>query len=380
MLTCKRVFAMVCILLAAWFIPGCLFAGGEEERQRLFFIGQDLDSVRDYYGSDCCPQADGTTTYLDFYALSNPGAAFGGLGMDLEGRSTGVEANWGSGNASAWKSAAEFPGALAIGLWITENDNPGGLARIVAGNHDAEARRLAAFIKAVGVTVFLRIGYEFDGSWNRGYENTDQYKKAFRRIVGVLREEQVKNVEYVWQSAAFPLDIMIDGGYTDIRQWYPGDEYVDWMGVSMFAHLDEKPGIKTEFIPPTSRELVGKVLQLARERGKPVFIAEASPQGYDLKRGTNAHIAAAWDGPQGEGVVEVSPEEIWEAWYAPLFGWMDENRDVVYALAYINCNWDSQPMWGPPYDSGYWGDTRLQVSPLLAERFTAAIRRWRGLD
>ena len=109
------------------------------------------------------------------------------------------------------------------------------------------------------------------------------------------------------------------------------------------------------------------------------MIAEASPQGYDLARGTNAHIAPSWDGPQGEGVVNVSPTEIWDAWFAPVFELMEHNSDVIYALAYINCHWDAQAMWGPPYDNGYWGDTRLQVNPLVAERFSKAIEHWRKL-
>ena len=367
--------------LLACFFAGDLLAGSwDGSGDRLYIIGQDLDSVRAYYASDCCPQADGTTAYLDFYALTSAEKLFGGLGMDVDGHPTGEEANWGSGNASAWKSAVDFPGGLAIGLWLTENENPGGLARIASGEFDENARQLARFIDAVGIPVWLRIGYEYDGGWNEGYENAEQYVLAWQRIVDVLRKEDVRNVEYVWQGAAFPLDILNDGGYTDIRNWYPGDAYVDWMGVSMFAGLDEKPAVRTAFVPPTSRELVGKVLELARERGKPVFIAEAAPQGYDLARGTNRNIAEGWDGPQGEGSVDVTAEAIWDAWYAPLFEWLDANRDIVFALAYINCHWDSQDMWDAPYESGYWGDSRLQASPLIARRFSEAIERWRHRD
>ena len=195
-----------------------------------------------------------------------------------------------------------------------------------------------------------------------------------------LREAGASKVEYVWQSAAFPLDILNDGGYTDIRQWYPGDDYVDWLGFSLFLNPDEGPAVNVDFQPSTGRELIGKVLDLARERSKPVFIGEASPQGYDLARRTNANIAPTWDGPQAEGVREVSDEDIWNEWFAPVFRLMEEHRDVIYALAYINVNWDSQDMWDAPYESGYWGDSRLQVNPYVAERFNQAIERWRSMD
>lgn len=376
-MTSRRRTLVLLALLAAFTTAAC--AAEDSGRQRLFIIGQDLDSIRGYVDSACCPRADGVTVYLNFYALTSAEGHYGGLGMDEHGEPLRAEYSWGAGSNNAWKAATGFDGGLAIGLNISENHNPDGLSRIAAGELDANIRQLARFISGVEVPVWLRIGYEFDGGWNHGYENAELYVAAWRRIVDGLRAENLENVEFVWQAAAFPLDILVDGGYTDIRQWYPGDEYVDWFGISLFMRLDERPAVDTEFDPPTVRQLAGKVLDFARERGKPLIIAEASPQGYDLARGTNANIGPEWDGPQGKDVRTVSPEQIWDEWYAPMFEWMEENSDVIRALAYINCHWDAQAMWGPPYASGYWGDTRLQVSPVLAERFSAAIERWRTM-
>lgn len=372
-----RMHALVLAVLAAAGLAAGAARAEAAEAPRLFIVGQDLDSIRAYYDSGCCPVADGATAYLDFYALLAEDAGFGGLGIDASGRPIDAETDWGAGPSSAWKTAREFPGGLAIGLNISENGHPGGLARIVAGELDAEIRQLARFLRMIGEPAWLRIGYEFDGGWNRGYENAERYVAAWRRIVDGLRAAGVANVEFVWQSAAFPLDILQDGGYTDIRRWYPGDDYVDWLGVSMFVGLDEKPSLPTAFDPPTARELLGHVLQLARERGKPVFVAEAAPQGHDLARGTRRNTSLGWDGNPGDNPVNVTADEAWREWYAPLFDWLHENRDVVRALAYINCHWDTQDMWDAPYESGYWGDTRLQASPALAERFAAALVRWR---
>ena len=371
---------IVAALAAVMTLPTCEAGDVVADRKRLFIIGQDLGAVRDYYASECCANPDGNTMYLNFYALASEAGGYGGLGMDLEGNPIEKEMDWGAGPASAWKSATEFEGGLAIGLSIVESDAADGLARIAAGEFDRNIKQLATFISKIDKPVYLRIGYEFDGGWNAGYERAENYIAAWRRIVDGLRDAGASKVEYVWQSAAFPLDILNDGGYTDIRQWYPGDEYVDWMGFSLFLNPDEGPAVSVDFQPPTGRELIGKVLELARERRKPVFIGEASPQGYDLARRTNANIAPSWDGPQGEGVREVSDEDIWNEWFAPVFKLMEENRDVIFALAYINVHWDSQDMWDAPYESGYWGDSRLQVNPYVAERFNQAIERWRSMD
>jgi len=373
----RSMMVIMAAMAAVMILLSCYAGEPAPERKRLFIIGQDLGSVRDYYASECCATPDGNTMYLNFYGLASEEWSYGGLGIDLQGEPVELEMDWGAGQTSAWKSATEFDGGLVIGLSITESDVKGGLARISAGEFDANIHQLAMFTRKIEKPVYLRIGYEFDGGWNPGYENSDNYIAAFRHIVDGLRKEGVSQVEFVWQSAAFPLDILNDGGYTDIRQWYPGDDYVDWMGFSLFLTPDEGPAVDARFQPPTGRELIGKVLELARERGKPVFIAEASPQGYDLNRRTNANIARDWDGPQGEGVRQVSDEDIWNEWFAPVFELMEQNRDVIYALAYINCHWDSQDMWNAPYESGYWGDSRLQVNPYLAERFNRAIEHWR---
>jgi len=375
----KRLFILVLIVLAAWVSPSCL-AREAPGKQRLFIIGQDLASVRGYYESGCCPVPDAKTAYLDFYNLLSEEAGYGGLGIDLEGNPVDKDWDWGAGPANAWKSATEFEGGFAIGLSLTENEHPGGLDRIVSGELDDNARQLARFIRLIDRPVYLRIAYEFDGGWNHGYENSKRYIDVYRRIVDVIREEGVTNVEYVWQAAAFPLDVLADGGYTDYREWYPGDDYVDWMGVSLFIGLDEVPAVETAFVPPTARVLIGRMLEFAREKGKPVMIAEAAPQGFDLANGTNANITPMLDGKPGEGRVDRSPGEIWDAWFAPVFELMEDNRDVIRALAYINCNWDAQAMWGPPYNSGYWGDTRLEVNPYLARRFSEAIERWRSME
>jgi hypothetical protein len=351
------------------------------EQPRLLIIGQDLDSVRGYLDSGCCPVPDGITTYVYLYDLLSAQAGYGGLGIDETGRPLDWDADWRAGPVNAWKSAHEFgETALAIGLSLTENERPGALDRLVAGEYDEHIGQLASFLLRIENLVYLRVGYEFDGVWNEGYHDSERYVLAWRRIADGLRKAGVQNVQFVWQAAVFPLDEMIDGRHDDLRRWYPGDDYVDWMAFSSFVGLDERPAIDVGAQPPTARELIDELLDFARERGKPVMIAEAAPQGYDLARGFNANLTAAWDGPASEGHRAVTAEQVWDEWYAPLFDYMNRNSDVIRALAYINCDWDSQGMWGAPYESGFWGDTRLQASPELAARFTRAIESWKMRD
>jgi len=349
-----------------------------ESQQRLFIIGQDLGAIRGYYESGCCIQPDGNTSYVNLYNVFSESLSYSGLGIDPKERLLDAELDNGAGPLNVRKTAMDFPGGLAVGLELAENNHPGALSQLIAGDYDGHIRQLARLFKMIEGPVWLRVGYEFDGAWNRGYEDAEKYKAAFRHVVDRLREAGVGSVEYVWQSSTSPVDDVIDRGHEDISKWYPGDGYVDWMGVSMFLALDEKPAAQLDYDPPSQRELTDELVNFARARGKPVLIAESSPQGYDLAQNFNANIAPIWDGPSKGGKKDVSDLEIWEAWYAPLFKYMNENDDVIRGMAYINANWDAQSRWGAPHSEGYWGDSRLEASPEIARRFNQAITQWRG--
>lgn len=375
----KTALASLIVLAAGGCAPTVAGDAAPESPERLFIVGQDLDSVRGYLASGCCPAPDGITTYMTLYNLLSEAADFGGIGLDAAGRPIDRDADWGAGPSNAVTSATEFAtGRLVIGLFIAENSHPGGLAEVIAGQRDAEIRQLARLFEHVGGTVYLRIGYEFDGRWNAGVEHPETYKAAYRHIIDVLRAEGVGNVTYVWHAAASPIDDILDQAHEDIRRWYPGDDYVDWMALSWFLLPEEGPRVNAGYRPATQRELADEVVRFARERGKPVMVAEAAPQGYDLAALSSRHISRIWDGPTGKGRKKHAADDIWRAWYAPLFAYLEENGDVIRALAYINCHWDSQDMWDAPYEGGYWGDSRLQVNAEIAERWSAAIEGWRG--
>lgn len=363
------------LILAMW--PAAVALG---EGARLLFIGQDLDSIRGYLDSGCCPAPDGATAYLSLYNLRSKAHGFGGLGLDEQGQPVDLEHSWGAGPVNAHRTATSFGARhLAVGLDFTEGASPGATDRILAGDHDDEIDHLGHLFAHVPGKVFLRIGYEFDGAWNAGYEDAERFVRVFRHIVNRLRSKaHADSARFVWHASASPLDDVIDGAHEDIRAWYPGDDYVDWLAFSWFLHPDEVPTVGGR--PPTARELAREVLALAEASGKPAMVAEATPQGYDLKRLTRRFTGPLWDGPASTGERTVTAEEIWRNWYAPLFRFLHDHRDTIRALAYINCHWDAQPMWGPPYQAGYWGDSRLEMNPELARRFTQAVEEWRADD
>lgn len=155
----------------------------------------------------------------------------------------------------------------------------------------------------------LAANFASDGPWN-GYE-PEAYKRAFRRVVTRLRAGGVRNFLAVWQCATSGLGTF---GGRAIGDWWPGSEYVDWVGMSYF--VPHAPSIQA-------------LLGLARSKRKKVLICEAAPQGYDLARGTVASILGAADRRA------ISPAEAWERWFAPYFAFVRENLDVIRGIAYV---------------------------------------------
>jgi hypothetical protein len=308
-----------------------------EHGQVILFAGQELEAVgaNDLYSDGYMDHFDapgGWTTYSNI----NPGEeSFGRIQEGLDG--LWDTHDWGDNdyNAMLQHNDPDYVNmAMAIGLQFVNHEE-----KVASGEHDAYIDRLGDFLLELGERpVFLRIAYEFDGDpWN--HYDRESTVAAYRRIVDRLRAKGVENTAYVWQSTGFI-------SHPDqLDAWYPGDDYVDWCGVSFFNRW---------------REI--EMFEYARQKGKPVFIAEASPTISDFNaKFTGNTIETQLSDP-------TQAEEAWEKWFIPFFNAIDENPDVVKAVSYINCHWDSHPMWvNNPTFKGI--DARLQLNDSIRARW-----------
>ena len=342
--------------------------------KQLLIIGQDLKSVKDYTTTNGFPPPGGHTVYISLYGLNSSKGPFpfGGLGEDRDGNPVAT-VDWGAGAVSAHMAAFDTlyeKTVLVIGLSMNEGEKIKGVSK---GEWDAEITRLGKFISKVSKPVYLRIGYEFEGTWNSSYNDPEVYKAAFTRVAQVLRRQGVTNVATVWQTSASPIDDIIEKKTENIEDWYPGSDVVDWMALSWF--LNPRVSSSTTSIKTTQEQLAEELLMLARKHNKPVMIAESTPQGYDLKMLTKRNITGILDGAAGENLRQLKAKEIWKNWYKPFFGFIAKNKNIIRAVAYINANWDKQAMWGPPYNGGYWGNSQVQDNASISRRWKKEIKK-----
>ncbi len=267
--------------------------------ETLLIVGQDRNSIADYVnGTGNVP--GGTMVYTSVQKMDGLGGA----------------ADYGGGVQDASALAKAYPDSvIQVGLYMV-----GALNGVIAGQYDENVRFLASWIKRIDRPVFLRIGYEFDNASNR--YDPEEYKAAFRHIVDVLREQGGEKVAFVWHSGS-----RNDSGRA-WEEWYPGDDYVDWFGVSIFG---------TQQVPEAMQ-----FAKLGRQHHKPLMIAESAPHGVYTVRGMTD-------------------------WFTRIFWFIKANE--VGAFSYINTDWDALPM----FRNEKFGDQRIERFPEIQELWLKEI-------
>jgi beta-mannanase len=158
--------------------------------------------------------------------------------------------------------------------------------RILSGGYDANMAAICQITAQMKVPVTIRWGQEMEDKASRftwaGW-NPEDYIAAYRRVVDVCRKE-APNVTFMWSPKG------VDG----LEKYYPGDDYVDVVGLSVFG---------------LQRWDLDKY-------GKDRSFAEALKPGYDRVVGFNKPVVVAEFGAVGDAAYVDSWTK--DARYGPL--------------------------------------------------------------
>ena len=340
------------------------------QNKLLMIVGQDSDTIGEYVRDVPEDKLEGVTLYTQIKS-ADPSKTLKGVF---------AKANWNSGDVDFGKTLSQVPGAaLAIGLAFDACNDVEHAKFIAQGKYDKTIEVLGQYLKSLAPRkVFLRIGYEFDGMWN--CYNPETYKPAYRQIAMGIRNTGADNVAMVWQSAAWPspqfagdrTHLYDHNDPNHLTKWYPGDDVVDWVSISVFYRDLSVFNFETRITPAAAQQLY---LDFARKAGKPVMIAESAPQGYRTEKETKSFIGKNTQTPH-------LAADIWQDWYVPYFEFIYQNKDVIKVVAYINTHWETQLRWycapnasppGPECPEGNWGDSRVQGHPLIKKRWLEQV-------
>jgi len=138
----------------------------------------------------------------------------------------------------------------------------GGLESVEDGSY---LHQFASEAKESGIPIFLRFANEMnDGSNPWGQKDSQLYIQKFRLVADIMHRE-APNVVMCWAPNDWPV------GSAD--KYYPGDDAVDWVGISCFppyvSNSQSKHGMK---FTERTKEIYDKYA--AR---KPIYLAEGAP-------------------------------------------------------------------------------------------------------
>jgi Glycosyl hydrolase family 26 len=164
----------------------------------------------------------------------------------------------------AWTERFERPSIGDSTLMISWNSVP--YSQINTGEHDRTIAAAARNLAGMGKPTLLRWGWEMNGNWfdwdgSHNDENTAGYIKAWRRMHGIFADAGADNVAWIWSPN---WNSAPDESWNRMQRYYPGDAYVDWVGVSGYDFDSESP--HTLFSPIVS----------AYGKSKPLIISETA--------------------------------------------------------------------------------------------------------
>jgi mannan endo-1,4-beta-mannosidase len=171
---------------------------------------------------------------------------------------------WGSPfSAQAARSAWSY-GALYYMAWEPFTTS---VAAIADGAVNGYITRFADAVKAAGVPVALSFGHEFNGNWYPwGTVGTSpaSFVTAWRLIHALFAAAGATNVIWVWNPN------VISAGNVPLRSYYPGDSYVDWVGLTGYFPASG---------PTTFDQLFGPTMTEIRQfTARPFIVVETAVQ------------------------------------------------------------------------------------------------------
>jgi hypothetical protein len=180
-----------------------------------------------------------------------------------------------------------FPSALARGLrargitpfiWWQPTDptNPAAgtyerYQNIIKGKHDSYIRDWAKDAKAFGKPVIVRFAHEMNGDWfpwslGNFDNNPRRFKEAWQHVVKEVRSVGAKNVKFLWSPYLW--------GKGTYALFYPGNDYVDYVGVTSLNWGD----LRWKSLVGLLERPMGALRSITQTRnspkGKPVILPE----------------------------------------------------------------------------------------------------------
>jgi hypothetical protein len=209
------------------------------------------------------------------------------------------------------------------------------MTRIIEGEFDNQLRQWARDARATEIPLLVEFGTEVNGDWFPwngrycgggrldGYGNDtepdgpERFKDAYIHIIELFRDEGVGNITWFFHVDAFSSP---DVSWNAMDRYYPGDDYIDWIGVSLYGPQSSTEGWWDLFSEMMDDGVYESLLNISTQ--KPIAILEfAVAEMNDAD-----HSKAAWITDAMNAFISNRYPEI------KAISWWHENFDGTYLL------------------------------------------------
>lgn len=160
---------------------------------------------------------------------------------------------------------------------------------------DSYLRNFAKEVSNVDIPIFIRFANEMNDPTSSWFVEPEEYIEKFRIVSTVLHEE-ASNAIVVWSPNMFPPNTIDD--------YYPGDDYVDWVGISLYKeYLPELDPLGKNIDRESYVEKLDVIYNLYADR-KPIFISEGAVSYTNYKNGDDI---SEWASGQLENLYSYLP-------------------------------------------------------------------------
>ncbi|MAJ98821.1 MAG: hypothetical protein CMD07_06125 [Flavobacteriales bacterium] len=162
---------------------------------------------------------------------------------------------------------------------------------ILEGKHDKYLNKFANDVKKYNGNILIRPLHEFNGNWYlwSGFKNgknkggPDKVVSVWRYVVDIFIKNQVSNVKWVWNPHGPSIDMTKDN-WNKISNYWPGDDYVDWIAMDAYNWYPKDPwGGERPFrdFDNCFKKLYNECIKISKNH--PIMIAEFGSPEFNFK-------------------------------------------------------------------------------------------------
>ena len=158
------------------------------------------------------------------------------------------------------------------------------MQKIIDGDFDTDLTQWAVDAASTNIPLLVEFGTEVNGNWfpwngqyngageTAGYgdptlaDGSERFRDAYRHIIDICNANGANNITWFFHVDAYSSHA---SSWNEIANYYPGDNYIDWLGVSVYG-----PQVKNEDYQEFSEILDDIYPSLSNLSGKPIAILE----------------------------------------------------------------------------------------------------------